>query len=185
MPSDPVKETPEAVEDLETIWAPQRVLLSVLVALPSAAVSVAVSVVVISGLFEVSKAVVVLVTIAAVVVAGRVVTWVVFAGRRSVAVSPTSLVIRRGARIERQMAWKDIASVQLSRGDSLAALVLDVTSDGSDFPTIVAMPAGTWDVRRGFPGLLAFLPAEFRRLSVALEAACGERSVPFSIEQRR
>lgn len=185
MPSDPVQETPGAAEDLETIWAPQRVGLSVLVALPSAAVSVAVSVVLIAGLIDVSVAVVVLVTVAAVIVTGRVVAWVVFPGRRSVAVSPTSLVVRRGTKIERRMDWADIASLELQRGDSLPWLVLDVTSDTSDFPSILATPRDVWDVRGGFPGLLAFLPAEFRRLSVALDRACDERSVPFTVQQRR
>jgi hypothetical protein len=66
---------------------------------------------------------------------------------RSLAVSDTSLVVRRGDEVVGSILWSDVDSVHLDLGDGLLRVAVDVLADTTDSRTSTRGPptSGTWD----------------------------------------
>ncbi|KQX75335.1 hypothetical protein [Aeromicrobium sp. Root472D3] len=172
--------TEPGAEGLETIWAPRRTAVTVLATLPAVLVSSAVSGVLLSIVVAESTAVLVAVSAAVVVTVVRVVWWVGIVAGRSIAVSDSSLAVRRGDEVLGRILWSDVDAVRLDPGDGLLRVMVDVFADATDFPNVSATSANVWDVERRLPSLFALLPSEVERLRTALAAACAARSVSLS-----
>ena len=170
--------------DEVVIWAPQRAVLTVVLGLPGIIVSASVFGFSISGLVDVSLAILVASCVGAAVVAVRVAGWGWFAAQRSVAVSGEKLLVRHRSTTVGEIAWADVASIKLICGDTLLRMTLSFIWIDADFPRIIATPKDQWAGSSSLPPLLALVPGERDRLKKALAASCSQRSIPFEADAR-